>query len=191
MDKLMQIKECLIGVVEEQVYGKLDKVDAKELGEVVDMIKDIAETEYYCAITEAMKGDEEGYKSNPHGTMYYSPMKMREHYPMEHYDPRYRERYPYDTMYAQNGGMSDGSSSNGGSAGSSSSRYYHEGMMRRHEPMEYEGRSGERRRMYMEGKHTKDKTQQMKELESYMQELSTDITEMIQDASPEEKALLQ
>lgn len=43
----------------------------------------------------------------------------------------------------------------------------------------------------MEGKAYKDKTQQMKELENYMQELSTDITEMIQDASPEEKLMLQ
>lgn len=34
------------------------------------------------------------------------------------------------------------------------------------------------------------KTSQMKELEAYLQELSTDITEMIRDASPEEKATL-
>lgn len=54
-----------------------------------------------------------------------------------------------------------------------------------------EGRSGERRKMYMEGKGMKDKTHQMKELETYMQELSQDVTEMIQDASPEEKQLLQ
>jgi hypothetical protein len=31
----------------------------------------------------------------------------------------------------------------------------------------------------------------MKELEKYMQELSTDITEMIAKASPEEKAILR
>ena len=31
----------------------------------------------------------------------------------------------------------------------------------------------------------------MKELEKYLQELSTDITEMIQDASPEEKSFLE
>jgi hypothetical protein len=43
----------------------------------------------------------------------------------------------------------------------------------------------------MDGKGTKDKTHQMKELENYMQELSTDLTEMIEDASPEEKQMLQ
>jgi hypothetical protein len=31
----------------------------------------------------------------------------------------------------------------------------------------------------------------MRELEAYMQELTTDITDMIQDASPEEKLMLQ
>ena len=87
-----------------------------------------------------------------------------------------------------------GSSSNGGSMGS---RNYHEEMIKYPEGTSrmyrdpYEGRSGERRKMYMEGKGMKDKTQAMKELEGYMQELSTDITEMIQDASPEEKQMLQ
>jgi hypothetical protein len=123
------------------------------------------------------------------------------------YDPRYRERYNYGPMYAQNGGNSGSSSSNGGSMGSNTSRNYHEGMI----PMDYsmyerggdryyndatmrdprEGRSGERRKMYMEGKGTKDKTHQMRELENYMQELSTDLTDMIADASPEEKQMLQ
>jgi len=36
----------------------------------------------------------------------------------------------------------------------------------------------------------KDPKSQMKELEAYLQELSTDITEMIRDASPEERATL-
>ena len=54
-----------------------------------------------------------------------------------------------------------------------------------------EGRSGETRKMYMEHKSLHaDKTTKMKDLEKYMQELTHDMTEMIQDASPEEKALL-
>lgn len=35
-----------------------------------------------------------------------------------------------------------------------------------------------------------DPTSQLHELETYLQELSTDITEMIKDASPEERAML-
>jgi hypothetical protein len=52
---------------------------------------------------------------------------------------------------------------------------YREAMMR--DPRE--GKSGERRKMYMEGKAYKDKIKQMQDLESYMQELASDMTEMI------------
>lgn len=55
-----------------------------------------------------------------------------------------------------------------------------------------EGRSHVSRKMYMEAKEMKkDKTTQLRELEKYMQELTSDIVEMIQDASPEEKQYLE
>ena len=55
-----------------------------------------------------------------------------------------------------------------------------------------EGKSPMRRKMYMEAKEMhKGKEVQMKELEHYMKELSQDVTEMINDASPEEKAMLK
>ena len=232
MEKLKQMKECLTDMVEGQIYGNIDKVNAEELGAAIDMIKDISEALYYCTITEAMKEEENDHeKENKHRMMYYAPpiSMYRTPYPMELYGPRYRERYPYPTMYAQNGGgYGSNNSSNGGNSGSGGNnargggaRGYREGMI----PMEHypmyeddmmynpnyemserggnrnyneamsrdpkEGRSGERRKMYMEGKGMKDKTLQMKELENYMQELSTDLTEMIQDASPEEKQMLQ
>jgi hypothetical protein len=38
--------------------SNLQQVDAKELGEVIDMVKDIEEAIYYCTITEAMSGDD-------------------------------------------------------------------------------------------------------------------------------------
>ena len=48
------------------------------------------------------------------------------------------------------------------------------------------------RRSYMESKEMhKGKEVEMQELEKYMQELSTDITDMIKEASPEEKQMLQ
>lgn len=225
MEKLKQMKECLVGMVEGQIYGNIDKVDAQELGAAVDMIKDLSEALYYCSITEAMEEEgEEKEGKGKHGAMYYSRSMPMYHmpYPIEMYDPRYRERVNYNSMYAQSGGNSGSSSSNGGNSGSMSSggnnargggsRGYHEGIMPMYNDdsmysmyerggnrnyMEgmmrdpKEGRSGERRKMYMEGKGMKDKSHQMKELESYMQELSTDLTEMIQDASPEEKQMLQ
>ena len=48
------------------------------------------------------------------------------------------------------------------------------------------------RRNYMEGEEMHQNPDvQMQELKKYMQELSEDITEMIQDASPDEKLLLK
>ena len=55
-----------------------------------------------------------------------------------------------------------------------------------------EGRSPIVRKNHMESKELHhDKATQMKELEDYMKELSADITEMIADASPEEKIVLK
>ena len=234
MENLKKMKECLMAKVEGQVYGNIEAVSAEELGAAIDMIKDLAEAEYYCAIVksmeEAAEEDEEGKKGGKEPRYYSSRVMPYESYPVAYYDPRYRERSDYDIMYADgsNGRGGNGGSSRGGNGGRSSggnnargggsrgysegnytmyddgsSNYsmYHDGMMYPdYMPPVYregmmkdprEGRSGMRRKMYMEGKGMKDKTKQMQELESYMQELAMDMTEMIQDASPEEKQLLQ
>ena len=142
------------------------------------------------------KEDKEGAHSSH--TMYYNrsmPMRNMEHSP-ELYDPRYRARYNDGTMYASNGGGMRGSSTGNYTMyhrslpyedGEYPMPYYRDGMI--HDPQE--GRSGKRRKMYMEGKNHKDKAKQMQELEAYMQELAEDMAEMIQDASREEKQILQ
>lgn len=38
--------------------GNLDKANCKELGEAIDMIKDLEETIYYCSIVKAMEKEE-------------------------------------------------------------------------------------------------------------------------------------
>lgn len=170
MERLKQMKECLISQVQSQM-ANLQYVDTKELGEVVDMIKDLEEAMYYCTITKAM-GEEEK-------THYYD-----ERYP---YPP---EPIMYDSKKSESG-VRNGQNSTDGA-------YVRRGVsnLEREWPVEMrderEGRSPIRRKMYMESKEMhKDKETQMKELEKYLQELSTDITEMIQDASPEEKQILQ
>ena len=46
--------------------------------------------------------------------------------------------------------------------------------------------------MYMESKEMhKDSATQMHELDNYIKELGSDITEMIKDSTPEEKQVLQ
>ena len=161
MERFKSVKEMLMAQIEGQMSHLYD-VDAKELGEVIDMVKDLEEAMYYCTITEAMKKKEE------------QPQYNNINY--------YTEPY-YDKMYY--GGNGNGSQSN-----SSGTSYYDgwSGQMRDSR----EGRSGETRRMYMEHKSLHaDKNVKMKDLEKYMQELTHDMTEMIQDASPEEKQLLQ
>ena len=51
--KLIPIAEHLICAVEEQMED-LENICTKELGEVIDMIKDLSEAIYYDAVTEAM-----------------------------------------------------------------------------------------------------------------------------------------
>ena len=57
---------------------------------------------------------------------------------------------------------------------------------------QYCGNSYKNRKMYMEAKSMKkDKATQLRELEKYLQELSNDIIEMIQDSTLEEKQYLE
>lgn len=207
MEQLKHMKDTLVSCIQAQM-SHLDTVDAKELGEVVDMVKDIEEAIYYCTITKAMEEKEKNGNGDHHhyytqnyytrdmdrsnGRMYYDEMPM-----------------DYNKMY-YNGNSSSGN--NGGNSGNGSSRNYsnggngnsyvpgdHNSSTRHYSELEYpmmrdsrEGRSPMSRKSYMESKEMhQPKTTQMKELEKYLQELSSDIVEMIQDASPEEKAFME
>lgn len=141
-DRLYYMKETLMDAVEMQLCD-LDKVDTKELGEAIDMIKDLEEAIYYCTVTEAM---------NTGSTW---EMEKSDHH----------QRYDDNRMYDK---------------------------ANHAERDEREGRSYNSRRMYIEAKDMKrDKATQLRELEKYIQELSQDITEMIADASSEEKQYLE
>ena len=179
-DALKTMKEQLTSCVQGQL-GDISKVDAHELGEAVDMIKDLAEAIYYCTITQSMeKGEEVKSQGETNINYYTTPYRM-----MPDRDTERMNGYMY---YPPTSGNGQSSAMGGHGTGMS---YYTEmsGMMAR-DPRQ--GRSPMRRRMYMEGKEMhKDANSQMKELEAYLQELSTDITEMIKDASPEERATLR
>lgn len=177
VERLKTIKAQLMSCAESQMHNLKD-VDAKELGEVIDMIKDLEEAIYYCTITKAMNEKEDEQKKETNNYYYET------RYPMTH--PRYYtpEIY-YRDLDMENGHM-----------------YYDHNMTGRRNNMVYdnmiqerdprEGRSHLKRKMYMEGKEThKDTPHQMKELEEYLQELSTDITDMIRDSSADEKSMLR
>jgi hypothetical protein len=48
------IKEMLLGCIEGQM-AHLEEVDTEELGDVIDMVKDLEEAIYYCTVVEAME----------------------------------------------------------------------------------------------------------------------------------------
>lgn len=178
-DALKTMKEQLTSCVQGQL-GDISKVDAHELGEAVDMIKDLAEAIYYCTITQSMEKGEEAKNQGETNINYYTaPYRM-----MPDRDTERMNGYMY---YPPTSGNGQSPAVGGHGTGMS---YYTEmsGMMAR-DPRQ--GRSPMRRRMYMEGKEMhNDTNSQLRELEAYLQELSSDITEMIKDASPEERATL-
>ena len=71
-EKLRCIQSKLIELVYEQMESP-ECVDAQELGEVVDIIKDIDEAIYYCTVVKAMEDgqDVSAFTVNTatHGTM--------------------------------------------------------------------------------------------------------------------------
>lgn len=180
MERMKYMKETLMNCVQGQL-GDLSSVDAKELGEVIDMIKDLSEAIYYCTIVKSMEdGEKEGSKER------YYPMYMdyNRYYPMEYNRDIDRDN---GRMYY------DGGSSSGGSINGTSGN---QGDSGRNYPIEIrdyrEGRSPMTRKMYMEHKDLHhDKSIKIQELDKYMHELTDDIMEMIEDSSPEEKQLLQ
>ena len=166
-DALKTMKEQLMSCVQGQL-GDISRVDAHELGQAIDMIKDLSQAIYYCTITESMeKLDKEKQQMPINNINYYT-------------SPQYRN------MERAGGSMYYPAGGNGGHTQGPVS--YYTQMMR--DPRQ--GRSPMRRRMYMEGKQAhRDTPSQLKELEAYLQELSTDITEMVKDASAEERNTLR
>lgn len=182
MKELKKMKECLMSAVQSQM-GNLAQANTEELGAAIDMIKDLSEAIYYCTITESMKEAAEEKEEmmkmqmysqqNGNGNGNHQPQVM-------YFQERIREPY-YERDMDRNQG-----------------RMYYGGMRKYSEPTymnerdEREGRSGERRRTYMESKQMNtDKNMHVREMEAYAHELTNDILEMISDASPEEKQALK
>ena len=169
VERLKSIKETLMCAVEGQIYD-LTNVDAEELGEVVDMIKDIEEAIYYCTVVKAMEGE----KHPEEEVMYYTPTKGT-----------------YSGDWSSGWSGSNGRKNKMKHTQNWDGEEYTEREFPDAFRDERDGKSYKSRRMYMEAKEQKhDKAIQMKELEKYATELTDDILEMIQHTSPEEKQYL-
>lgn len=159
LEKMKHLKETLMCLVEQQMCD-LSEVDASELGEVIDMIKDLDEAEYYCTVVKAMENSEE-YEDEEERMYYPGRVKKstRHREPVYHHEPFEREE---------------------------SERKEKEFPYAFDDPRE--GHSHRARKMYMEAKEThQDKSRQMRELEKYMQELAKDMTELVEGASADER----
>ena len=186
-DMIEKLTEC----TKSQFDKGLESVDTCEMGKVIDMIKDLAEAMYYRTLTKTMdeSEDEEILKMFDR---YGRDKRFYDHYryedgrfapkgrgtyrrnydePMWHMTPEmYRDmdREPYGRMYY------------------TEPTHMHDSR---------EGKSGMSRRTYMDTRDAhkantqQDKEAKMHDLETYMRELSDDLTELIADMIPEEKNL--
>lgn len=191
MERLIAIKDQLISCVQAQM-SDLKKTNTEELGEAIDMIKDLAKAIYYCEVYEQMEKAEKEQEVRNNNYFY-----TEKYFPMSDY---YRDMDKmYGRMYYPEGG-SNNSQSSGNMDSSSSSfgssnggrNYYTEREYPLYLHDEREGRSPMKRKMFMESKDMhQDNAKSMKELEGYLQDLTTDLMEMLDKANPEEKAVLQ
>lgn len=221
IEHIRAAEEILADKIKCEFEKGIECVDVCEMAQATDMLKDLCEAEYYARISKTMEdqkkeddeeekyllkrlkeeyGEEEGerryyddyrYERSgrfaPKGRGSYMPrrgyIEPLYHMPLE----MYHEKSPEELrdMDRADGKM-----------------YYTEPAMRKSGDMVgardgREGRSWQSRRAYMETRelHSDDsqesKQKKMKELEKYMGELSSDLTEMIAGASNEEKTMLK
>lgn len=220
----MHIKNihCIIEKLAETTKVELDKgienVDTKEMGDVADIIKDLAEAEYYAKISKAMDEAEYGEDYDYMGAY---DEHERKGYRGQRRDSRgrYMSRRGYesrvmpemrwddmeyerdmDRPYGRMGysgsnttsGSSMGANSNmgysDGNGGQYSSRMQRDGMN--------ESRSESARRGYEESKMMQDgspesKKKAMESLESYLKELSEDMTDLVSKMDANEKSMVK
>lgn len=151
MKHLIKIKKQLVDCVEQELSQGLECVDTHELGEVIDMIKDLDEAIFYCIMGHHQLEKDEAVPIALQHCCHCDGVEMDEE------EQSFMEK---ETMAAAHD--------------------------------EKEGHSYKKRKAYLEAKErNSDKIVQMKELEEYMKDLSMDITDMIKDASTEERQLLE
>lgn len=133
-NRLTSLKEQFLTLVENQMHN-INNVDAKEMGEVIDIIKDLAEANYYCKVTDAMDKNSNG--------------KNIEY--IEEYLPETRYYTPRVNMKMNDPRMDNNIRSR---------MYYTEPT---HNANMYDGRSVINRRMYMENIHSPNKMHDFEE----------------------------
>ena len=207
--RIHDMVEKLTKCTEMELEKGIENVDTEEMGEVVDMIKDLCEAEYYAKVSkvmdehdfdnaeEIMDEGRRGYRGQPRDSrgrymrrgydemMGYMPEMYRD---MDR-DSMGRMYYTGSTSTGGSQGQSNGGSSMGSS--NSGSMGYSDGMMRDSR----EGRSGQSRKGYVEtkemhkGNSEEDKMAKKRELDKWMNDIGSDVKELVHDMTPEEKTM--
>lgn len=187
---LYEMTEKLEQFAMEEMSKDKSCINTKELGEVVDMVKDLleakkykAEAKYYTSITDAMEDAEYGQDYDYRGRMGYSGgrrMSMRG-YEEGEYRMLPEERYGYPQGGGgSRGGSQGGGQGNRGGSGGSQSRGGQGGS----------SRYGYSHDEYMQSKKSSNDPEKRKELlNEYMNDLQNMAKDMIEDMTPDEKQM--
>lgn len=205
IERIHKMQECLTEKAVNEFEKGIENVDTSEMGEVVDMIKDLAEAEYRSIISKAMKKADEEEEEYDKELL----RSLKAEYGEEG-GRRYYDEYRYaNGRFAPKG--------RGIRRGYTEPPYYH--MPVNYNDMEYmrdmdksrgkmyysepiaphtiESGYDRAKRNYTETKEMhknntpEDKEHKMKALDDYIKELGGDITQLIGDMTAEERNLMR
>ena len=188
IEKLSEVAKC-------ELDKGVENIDTKEMGEVAEIIKELSEAEYYAKISKAMDESEYGEDYDYRGA-YDEHERKGYRGRMRDSKGRYMKR-----SYTPNTMMHDDEwedmQRNRDMDRNLGKMYYTEPMEMNNGQSHSESRYDRAKRGYEETKSmhkdnsAESKQMKMKSLEDYTKELVSDITDMVQDMSAEEKNLLR
>lgn len=190
MERLKAMEERALCLAEQGLNQDVSCIDAKELGEIIDVCKDIAETKYYCSVVKAMEESDEAEK---YMEKYLPEMAYARNYTPYYYATIGRGGRPRRGYSSTSNGNMDGNNSGNMSYMRGRRNYIpemYDDMDDYHDM--FDGESWKYRRNYMEKKseHGKEKESQ-KELDEYVKSLTDDILDMVKNSTTQEKSVLK
>lgn len=214
IERMHKMIECLTEKALCEFDKGVENIDTCEMGQVVDMIKDLNEAEYKAVIVKSMKEADEEEKEYDKELLRtlkaeYGEEGGRRYYDAYRYvngrfapkgrgtrrgyeEPPYYHMYPYDDMEHMRdmdrddrGKMYYSEPTSNVSGSNNMSRNYSESNYDRAK------RNYTETKELHKGNTQEDKEHKMKSLDGYMKELSTDITHFLSDMTAEEKNLLR
>lgn len=214
MEKLKDICKRMEDIVSAEVSKGIENIDAKELGEAIDVIKDLKEAMYYGSVVKAMEESEEEeklmqkmgmsedmrmyrgqprnvrgqYKADGRPNRYYNATVMPEVYSMDMYDKMPARMYDGTMISANQGqrGYEDYNRGYSDGMNTSGARTYGENNVSR-AMRNYE----DYRRNHNEDT-SQENTNKAKEAEKMMREINKKLTEYKNDGiSADEKMTIK